>query len=277
MSPGLAAEIFAVSIGVGILGALLGLGGGILVVPLLTLYMGVPIGQAAGASLVATIATSSGAAAVLLKNGMTNIRLGMFLNLATTAGSLAGALLAVYFSSGWLMLIFGLLLLYSAFAMFRKRGSELPEGVVEHPLAARVGLSGQYYDRSLGRVVQYKVAGVLAGFGVMFGAGLMSGLLGIGSGALKVLGMDVCMRLPWKVSTATSNFMIGVTAAAGVGVYLAQGKIHPPTAAPVALGVLVGALVGSRLVPVFKSGTLRTIFVPVLMVMGAQMIWRGVF
>lgn len=276
MSPGLAAELFATSIGAGMLGALLGLGGGTLLVPILTLYLGVPIRLAAGASLVSTIATSGGAAAALLRDRLTNIRLGMFLNLATTAGGLTGAMLAVHFSSAWLMVIFGMILLYSAAAMFQKRSTELPEGVAEHPLAAKLGLSGQYYDRHLGRVAPYKVAGLPAGFGVMFGAGVLSGLLGIGSGALKVLGMDIFLRLPIKVSTATSNFMIGVTAAAGVGVYLAQGQIDPPLAAPVALGVLVGAMIGSRLVPVVKSSSLRKLFVPVLLVVGAQMIWRGV-
>jgi len=276
MSIVVAAEIFAISVGSGVLGSLLGLGGGTLLVPVLTLYLGVPIGQAAGASLVSTIATSSGAASVLLKERMTNIRLGMFLNLATTAGGLTGALVAGYFSSGWIMVIFGLLLLYSALAMFQKRASELPQGVVEHPIAARLGLSGQYSDKSLGQTVDYKVAGVPTGFGVMYLAGVLSGLLGIGSGALKVLGMDVVMRLPMKVSTATSNFMIGVTAAAGVGVYLSQGKIEPATAAPVALGVLLGAMIGSRLVPVLKSSTLRRIFVPVLLLIGAQMVWKGV-
>lgn len=269
------AAILAASLAAGFVGSVLGLGGGVIIVPMLTLLFGIDIRLAIGASVVSVIATSSGAAIAFLKDGSSNLRLGMFLNLATTSGALVGALLVGIVPVRWLFLVFGLLLVYSAFAMLQRRGEELPQGVVEHPWAAKLRLSGSYFDRRLGVEVPYVVAGVPAGFGVMCGAGVLSGLLGIGSGVFKVLGMDLVMRLPMKVSTGTSNFMIGVTAAASAGVYFSRGIISAESAAPVALGVMAGALLGARVVPFLKNTALRRLFIPVLVIIGLQMSWKG--
>lgn len=269
------ATTFGIAVFAGLLGSLLGLGGGIIIVPALTLYLGVDIRHAIGASVISVIATSSGAAIAFLRDRITNLRLGMFLNLATTLGALAGAFAMDLVEPRWLFLLFGLLLGYSALAMYRKRNVELPGEVPEHPLAARLRLSGSYYDKALAREVSYSVTGVYSGWVVMFVAGVLSGLLGIGSGLFKVLGMDVFMKLPMKVSTATSNFMIGVTAAASAGVYFSRGEIDPVTAAPVALGVLLGALAGTRVMGGMKNTTLRKLFIPILLYTAAQMAWKG--
>ncbi len=270
------AGILVASLVAGVLGALLGLGGGIIIVPVLTLLFGIDIRLAIGASVVSVIATSSGAAIAFLKDGSSNLRLGMFLNLATTSGALVGALLVNVVPKRWLFVVFGALLTYSAFAMLQRRNEELPSNVPEHPWAAKLRLSGSYYDQRLGQQVPYVVAGVPAGFGVMYGAGVLGGLLGIGSGAFNVLGLDMVMRLPMKVSTSTSNFMIGVTAAASAGVYFGRGDIAVHVAAPVALGVLAGALLGARIVPRMRAAALRKLFIPVLLFIGLQMAWKGV-
>ena len=270
------AGILSASLVAGFLGSLLGLGGGMIIVPVLTLLFGIDIRLAIGASVVSVIATSSGAAIAFLNDGSSNLRLGMFLNLATTSGALAGAMLIGVVPTRWLFLIFGLLLVYSALALLQRRHEELPQGVVGHPWASKLRLNGSYFDARLGQRVDYVVAAVPAGFGLMCGAGVLSGLLGIGSGAFKVLGMDMVMKLPMKVSTSTSNFMIGVTAAASAGVYYGRGDIAPLTAAPVALGVLAGALLGTRVIPQIGNSALRKLFIPLLVVIGAQMIWKGI-
>ncbi|HYG58029.1 MAG TPA: sulfite exporter TauE/SafE family protein [Symbiobacteriaceae bacterium] len=268
--------IFAGSFGAGLFGALLGLGGGVIIVPFLTLGLGIPIQAAAGASIVSVIATSSGAAAAYVRDRLTNIRIGMFLELATTTGALAGAFLAGIVSVKSLYILFALIMLYSAWSMFRKRKSELPDVKEGDPLAEKLKLNADYYDPKLGATVHYKVDGVLAGFGLMGFAGLIAGLLGIGNGAFKVLAMDSAMKLPMKVSTATSNFMIGVTAAGSASIYFARGDIQPEIAAPVALGVLAGAVAGTRVMSRVKSSTLRLIFVPVVIWISAQMLLKGV-
>ncbi|MBO8142620.1 MAG: sulfite exporter TauE/SafE family protein [Firmicutes bacterium] len=263
------------AVGAGFAGALLGLGGGIFIVPFATLVLGYDVHHAIGASIVSVIATSCGAAATYVAGDVANVRIGSFLELATTTGALAGAVLASRASSRVLTLLFAGLLLYSAYTMFRARRAELPEGVRPHPLAERLKLNGCYYDRSLGRDVSYNVANVPHGFGVMWVAGLTSGLLGIGSGLLKVLGMDLFMKLPLKVSTATSNLMIGVTAAASAGYYFAHGLIDPALAGPVAIGVFGGARLGAWAMARLRSRTLRLIFVPVLVYVAVQMLMRG--
>ncbi|MCL5046367.1 MAG: sulfite exporter TauE/SafE family protein [Actinobacteria bacterium] len=254
---------------------MLGLGGGIIVIPFLTILLGVDIRHAIGASIVSVIATSSGAAAAYVRDRVTNIRIGMFLESATTTGAITGAFLAGLFSVKALYIVFSGLLLYSAVAMFQKRNQELPQGVVPHPWSDRLKLNGSYYDQAVGEKVGYVAAGIPQGFGMMFVAGVLSGLLGIGSGLFKVLGMDVFMKLPLKVSTATSNFMIGVTAAASAGVYFARGQIDPLVAGPVALGVLLGAALGSKIMVRVKNATLRKIFVPVLVYVSLQMLVKG--
>lgn len=268
-------EIFALSIFAGVLGALLGLGGGIIIIPGLTLLIGLPIRYAIGASIVSVIATSSGAAAAYVRGGISNLRIGIALEVATTVGALSGAFLAGHISPRILYVVFGVLLGYSAIALLGRLQLELPGDVPPDPLARALRFSGSYYDQVLGRHVPYQATSVIPGGLMMYVAGVLSGLLGIGSGLFKVLAMDVIMRLPMKVSTATSNFMIGVTAAASAGVYFVRGDIHPLIAAPVALGVLAGALVGTTVMQRLRNTTLRKLFVPVLTITAIEMILRG--
>ncbi len=256
----------------GFLGSLTGLGGGVVIVPFLTLVFGVDIRYAIGASLVSVIATSSGAAAAYVKEGFTNIRIGMFLEIATTIGALAGAALAARISTAIIAVIFGVVLIYSAYLSSRPK----PDlGGDDHPdrLATLLRMDGTY-PSSKGPV-SYRVRGVPGGFGLMFVAGVLSGLLGIGSGAVKVLAMDQIMRIPFKVSTTTSNFMIGVTAAASAGVYLNRGYIDPGVAMPVMLGVLLGSLLGARFLAGAQTRVLRIIFAVVILVLGIEMIYNG--
>ena len=267
--------IFGGAIAAGVLGSLVGLGGGILIVPLLTLAFGLPIHYAIGTSIVAVIATSSGAAAAYVKERMTNMRVGLFLEVATTIGAISGAFLAGFLAPQFLFVVFGAVLLLSAVPLIFKLGEELPKGVHNDRLATWLHLSGAYPDQRLGREVSYQVTRTPLGLGMMYIAGVLSGMLGIGSGTLKVLAMDTLMKLPMKVSTTTSNFMIGVTAAASAGIYFSRGDIPPLIAAPVALGILLGAFVGARLLPRLSNKALRLIFLPVLVVIAVQMVLRG--
>jgi hypothetical protein len=270
------AAAFAISLVAGLLGSLLGLGGGIIVIPALTLLLGVDIRFAIGASIVSVIATSSGAAAAYVRQRMTNLRVAMFLELATTTGAISGAYLAGVFSVRWLYLIFGVVMGYSALMMFRKRHSSHGEPAPRSALADRLKLHDSYFDEAEQREIEYQVARPGVGLGLMYIAGMVSGLLGIGSGALKVPAMDLAMRLPIKVSTATSNFMIGVTAAASAGVYFARGDINPFIAAPVAAGVLGGSTAGARLLGRANSSSIRIIFVIVLLWVSGQMLLKGI-
>ncbi len=270
----------------GMLGALTGLGGGVVIVPLLTLVFGVDIRYAIGASLVSVIATSSGAAAAYLKEGYSNMRVGMFLEVATTVGALSGAFIAGYISTSAIAIIFGVVLLYSAWTSFG--GPKEPaKGLPADRMATFLRLDGTFpADRVAGAAPDvagverareaYHVRNVPAGFGLMYMAGVLSGLLGIGSGAVKVLAMDQAMKIPFKVSTTTSNFMIGVTAAASAGIYLRRGYIDPALAFPVMLGVLAGALVGALILPGAKVKSLRIVFGTVIACLGVQMIFEGV-
>jgi uncharacterized membrane protein YfcA len=256
----------------GFLGALTGLGGGIIITPLLTLAFGIDIRYAIGATLVSVIAASSGAAAAYVKEGYTNIRIGMFLEIATTVGAIAGASLAAKISTGAIAIIFGIALLYSAYVSGRPR-REHSTDFSSDPLAARLKMEGSYPTPEGMRT--YHVHSVPAGFGLMFIAGILSGLLGIGSGAMKVIAMDQAMGIPFKVSTTTSNFMIGVTAAASAGVYLSRGYIDPGLAMPVMLGVLLGSLVGARVLTTAKTPLLRLVFGLVIALMAFEMIYHG--
>jgi uncharacterized membrane protein YfcA len=267
--------IFAISIGAGLVGALAGVGGGILIVPALTLLFGIDIRLAIGASIVSVIATSSGAAAAYVRDRMTDMRVGMFLELATTTGAVVGALLAAVVAPAFLYVLLGLVLLGSAVMQVLRLGEEMPPEVEPSGLAARLRLASSYPDARLGREVPYAARRVPLGFVLMWGAGVVSGLLGIGSGALKVVAMDGAMRLPMKVSSATSNFMIGVTAAASAGIYLGRGDVDPTLVAPVALGVLAGAMLGARLLPRMANRHVRWVFLPVLVVIGIQTLLRG--
>lgn len=268
-------ETFGASVVAGVAGSILGLGGGIIVIPVLTLLMGVDIRYAIGASVVSVIATSSGAAAAYVREHLANMRVAMFLELGTTTGALTGAFLAGIIGGRLLYILFSLVLGYSAVAMFRKRHGE-QQAVPPDAVADKLRLHGEYFDEQAGQVVAYRVTHTFVGLGLMYVAGVVSGLLGIGSGSLKVPAMDLAMRLPIKVSSATSNFMIGVTAAASAGVYFARGDIDPFIAAPVAAGVLVGATAGSRVLGKLKNSAIRSAFVVVLAWICVQMLWKGV-
>ena len=261
------------SFAAGLVGALTGLGGGVVLVPLLTIGFGVDIRYAAGASLVSVIATSSGAAAAFLREGFSNIRIGMFLEIATTVGALAGAHLAARVSASMISVVLGIVLLASAALSLlspatASRAGERPEG-----LAARLRLAGEMPVP--GGRQPYQARRAPLGFALMFVAGGLSGLLGIGSGAVKVLAMDRAMRLPFKVSAATSNFMIGVTAAASAGVYMSRGYVDPGLAAPVMLGVAAGAFVGARILVGAGAKRLRVVFAIVVAVLGVEMVRNG--
>ena len=270
----LSALIFVGSLLAGFLGSLTGLGGGVVIVPLLALAFGIDIRYAIGASLVSVIATSSGAAAAYVREGFSNIRIGMFLEMATTLGAVAGAALATRVSTSSIAVMFGLVLMYSAaVGSGHHRGGAAEGEKAGSRLAEKLRLNGTYPSSE--GLCAYEARRVPAGFGLMFGAGVLSGLLGIGSGALKVLAMDRAMGLPFKVSTTTSNFMIGVTAAASAGVYLARGYVDPGLAMPVMLGVVGGALVGSKLLVSAPVSILRRVFRGVLAALAIEMIYNG--
>jgi uncharacterized membrane protein YfcA len=275
MTPQADFGIFAVSVCAGLIGSLAGVGGGILVIPALTFVFGVDIHLAVGASIVSVIATSSGAAAAYVRDRMTDMRIGMFLELATTTGAVTGALLAAVVAPAFLYVLLGVVLLGSAAMHAGRLNEETPPAEPPSRIAAAMKLSSSYPDHRLGREVPYTARRVPLGFALMWIAGVVSGLLGIGSGVLKVLAMDGAMRLPMKVSSATSNFMIGVTAAASAGIYLGRGDVDPQIAAPVALGVLAGALIGARLLNRVSNRAVRLVFLPVLVAVGIETIGRG--
>lgn len=256
----------------GFLGSLTGLGGGVVIVPMLTLLFHVDIRYAIGAALVSVIATSSGAAAAYVKEGYSNVRVGMFLEIATTVGALVGAAVALHLHVSVIAIIFGLALIYSAFSSLREK-SEHKADVAPDRIATWLRMDSSYPTEN--GMTQYHVRGVPLGFALMFGAGVLSGLLGIGSGAVKVLAMDQAMKLPFKVSTTTSNFMIGVTAAASAGIYLSRGYIDPGIAMPVMLGVLGGSLVGARVLAGAKVRSLRLVFTVVIGFLAVEMIYNG--
>ncbi|SHK95227.1 hypothetical protein SAMN05444266_101702 [Chitinophaga jiangningensis] len=256
----------------GMLGSLTGLGGGVVIIPLLTLVFHVDIRYAIGTALIASIATSSGSASAYVKEGITNIRLGMFLEIATTTGAVIGALVAVFMPTNIVAIIFGCVLIFSAIMSFKPKVNNADQGDTSE-LARKLRLNGEYPTPA--EKVSYTVHRVAGGYFMMMFAGIMSGLLGIGSGALKVLAMDNIMRIPFKVSTTTSNFMIGVTAAASAVVYLQRGYISPGLCLPVVLGVLAGAFGGSKLLVRANVTKLRLVFSVVITFLAVQMIYNG--
>jgi uncharacterized membrane protein YfcA len=266
--------IFLASILAGTIGSVVGLGGGIIIIPILTIGLGVDIHFAIGASIVSIIATSSGAAATYVKDRMTNLRVGMFLELATTAGAIVGAALAAYANSMLLELVFGTVLLISLFPLVMKIGEDIPARPELRGIAKRLSLKGSYREID-GSAVDYNATRPGLGLLGMLVAGLISGLLGIGSGTFKVLSMDLAMKLPMKVSTTTSNFMIGVTAAASAGIYYARGDVNPLIVAPVALGILIGAFLGTRILLRARNPTVRKLFAVVLAVTAVEMVLRA--
>lgn len=269
----LALLLAAGSFGAGLLGALTGLGGGLVVVPMMTIVFHVDLRYAIGASLVSVIATSSGAAAAYVREGFTNVRVGIFLEVATTIGALTGASVAGFIPTAALAVLFGLVLLYTAIRSMQTHEEHLVD-LPSDPLALRLRLNSTYPTPEGTR--SYSVQGVKGGFALMFVAGVLSALLGIGSGIVKVLAMDRTMKLPFKVSTTTSNFMIGVTAAASAGVYLHRGYIEPVLAFPVMLGVLGGALLGARILATAQTIWLRRIFTAVVVILAVEMLYKGI-
>ena len=267
----LVASIFA-----GLLGSLLGLGGGVIVTPVLTLFLGVDIKYAIGASIISVIATSSGSAAAYVKEHMTNLRVAMLLEIGTTAGALTGAYLSGVLNPRYLFILFGIILAYSSLIMLRKRHDDDAK-IPPDKWADKLRLHDHYYDQHEHREIYYRVTRTPLGLFLMYIAGVVSGLLGIGSGSLKVPALDLAMRLPIKVSTATSNLMMGVTAAASAGLYFARGDINPFIAAPVAVGVLVGAVIGSKLLSRLNATLIRAAFVIVLLIVSLQMLKKGIW
>ncbi len=269
-----------VAIAAGFVGSLTGLGGGVVILPILLIFFGVPFPIAVGAGSITILATSSTTGAAYVRDRLTDLRIGMFLEIATVPGALLGATLTVVLShadlESALLIALGFVLLAIVPGALARRQEELPTGVVPDARSQRLGFAGEYPDRALGRTVRYRAADTDPALGVMFGAGIVSGMFGIGAGVFKVLALDRYLRLPMKVATATSNFMIGVTAAAGAGVLLAAGYINPWIAAPVAAGTVVGAFVGSHLLPGLRNRTVRLVFVPVVVALAIETILRGV-
>jgi uncharacterized protein len=265
--------VFTAALLAGFLGSLTGLGGGVIVTPVLTLFLGVELRYAIGASFVSVIATSSGAAAAYVRDGYSNIRIGMFLEIATTSGALFGAYLGTRIPARYLSVLFGIILLQAAWQTSHERKHQKAP-LPPDSLAKRLRLNGVY--RTNGELQQYEAHRVKTGFGLMLGAGAISGLLGIGSGSLKVIAMDQAMQIPFKVSTATSNFMIGVTAAASASVYLSRGYIDPAIAMPVMLGVLAGSIIGARYLARLSVPILRKVFAIVVGLIAIEMIVNGV-
>ncbi len=270
---------FLVAIGAGFLGSLAGLGGGVILVPILVIGFHVDFVLAVGASAISVLATSTAAGATYVHDHLTDLRIGMFLEIATVPGALIGATITIYLAKlGLYPVLFvtlGAVLLSTIPGSFLRHRTEVPEGVVPDRRSRTLGLGGSYHDRHLDREVPYMAASTRPALGVMFGAGLVAGMFGIGSGVLKVLALDGALRLPMKVSTATSNFMIGVTAAAGAGVLLAAGYMNPVIAAPVALGTTVGSLAGSRILPGLRNEVVRYVFLVLMAVLAVELIARG--
>lgn len=259
----------------GFLGSLTGLGGGVVVIPLLTLGFGVDMRYAIGAALVTSIASSSGAAAAYIKEGITNVRIGMFLEIATTTGAVIGAVVAMYLDKMYIAIIFGCVLMFSAVRSIAKKDTNIDYAAPGDKLGEKLKLNGSYPKQD-GTVEKYNVHNVLGGYSLMILAGVLSGLLGIGSGALKVLAMDTAMKIPFKVSTTTSNFMVGVTAAASAVIYLQRGYIDPGLALPIVTGVLLGAFIGSKILPKANVRKLRILFSVVIFFLAISMMYNGI-
>ncbi|HAV02510.1 MAG TPA: permease [Chryseobacterium sp.] len=265
--------LFFGAIAAGLVGSLTGLGGGIIIIPLLTLGFGVPMHYAIGASLISVIGTSSGAAAAFVKEGFTNVRIGMFLEIATTAGAIGGALISGLLDANTIGIIFAAILILTVLLNLRDKPDH-EEPLIAGSLEDKLQLHGTFPDN--GVIKKYAARNTVSGFLMMSVAGIMSGLLGIGSGALKVLAMDNMMKLPFKVSTTTSNFMIGVTAVASSLIYFQRGEIIPVIAAPVLVGVVAGSYIGSKTLMVSKTRKLKIIFAVVVSALSAYMMYNGI-
>lgn len=256
----------------GLIGSLSGLGGGIIIIPLLTIALGVDIHYAIGTALVSVIATSSGSAAAYVREGITNMRIGIFLEIATTLGAVGGALLSSVAPGSFIAVLFGFTLIFVSINSLRKK-EEHPIKVGS-PLANKLKLNGSYPDERCNQI-PYGTKNVLGGFGMMGFAGMMSGLLGIGSGAFKVIAMDNIMKLPFKVSTTTSNFMMGVTAIASTVIYLQKGYVQAPICMPAMIGVLFGSMTGSRILIRSHPKKLRIFFAVIIFLLASNMVYNG--
>ena len=266
--------LFVVSVIAGFVGAMSGMGGGVILIPVLTLF-GMDIKNAIAVSIVSVIATSSGSASAYVRDRITNLKVGMFLEMFTIVGALAGAAITLVSGRRFLFILFGIVLLFSWIALFRQRHEDWHPAVLQDRFSRWLELQGSYYDQSVRETIDYRGTRAYLGGPLMFGAGMIAGLLGIGAGALKVLIHDLVMRLPPKVSTTTSNLIIGVTALAGTSVYLSAGMIDPGLAAPVILGVVLGATLGTHLLVRLTNQMVRRIFLGVLLILGVEMIIRG--
>jgi len=267
--------ILLVSIIAGFIGALFGLGGGVLIIPFLTLVEGVPVPLAVGASIVSVVATSSSSAAAYVQDHLTNLRLGMFLEIGTVAGAITGAFVAVFLPASALFILFGLILLYATIIMIRARGIDFPANVRPDKASRILALGSQYEDHSLNRVVKYEVTRTPLTAFIGYFAGIVSGLLGVGGGIINVPTMNLVSKVPVKVASATSNFMIGVTAAASASVYLLRGDVHPLLAAPLVIGVAGGALLGTRVLKVTPPTRVKVAFGILLAAISLLMILKG--
>ncbi|HEY4072169.1 MAG TPA: sulfite exporter TauE/SafE family protein [Herbaspirillum sp.] len=265
--------LFGIALGASALGGMLGMASGIFIVPVLTMFGHTDIRTAVGASLVSVIVCSCSSAAPFLKGRLTNVRLAIVLETATTLGAVSGVLLTGIIPTKFLFLLFAAILLLSAGQMLMRRVESISVNGIGSSLRwpART-LGASYPDRALGREVTYRVERLTIGMLLMYGAGLISALLGIGSGVLKIPAMDAALRLPIKVSSATSNFMIGVTAAAGAAAYFIRGDISTMVAGPVALGSVVGAIAGARILMAISSEKIRSLFVLVLIALAVVML-----
>ncbi len=267
--------IFLVSIVAGFVGALFGLGGGVLIIPFLTLVEGVPVPLAVGASIVSVVATSSASAATYVQDHLTNLRLGMFLEIGTVAGAITGAFVSVFLPASALFILFGIILLYATMVMIRARGIDFPANVRPDKTSRILALGSQYEDHSLNRVVKYEVTRTPLTVFIGYFAGIVSGLLGVGGGVINVPTMNLVSKVPVKVASATSNFMIGVTAAASASVYLLRGDVHPLLAAPLIIGVAGGALLGTRVLKVTPPTRVKVAFGILLAAISLLMILKG--
>jgi uncharacterized protein len=272
-------EIFLVSIFAGLIGALFGLGGGIIIIPFLTIFEGIPLQFAVGASLVSVVATSSASAATYVQDHLTNLRLGMFLEVGTVAGAITGAYLSIFFlgsNAGILFVIFGILLVYAAIVMLTGRRRDAPSMVKPDLLASALKLGGDYPDPSTGGKIEYQVTRTPQTLALSYLAGIVSALLGVGGGIIKVPTMNLVSKIPVKAASATSNFMIGVTAAASASVYFLRGQINFLLAAPLMIGVVAGASIGTRLLLSTPPLRLKFLFVILLLAIAADMIIQGI-
>src|SRR6059036_3750793 len=269
--------ILLVSVVAGFIGAMFGLGGGILIIPFLTLVEGVPVPYAVGASIVSVVATSSASAATYVQDRLTNLRLGMFLEVGTILGAITGAFVAAFLAPGILLILFGILLIYASVIMIAGRKVDFPSGIVPDKVAQKLRLGGEYFDPATGATTQYEVTNTLRTLSISGVSGIVSGLLGVGGGIIGVPTMNLLSKVPVKVASATSNFMIGVTAAASASVYFVRGDVQPLLVAPLMVGVVIGAAVGTRLLRRTPPLRVKLLFAILLVTVSVAMILKGFF